>query len=569
MKRLVVDPITRIEGHLRIEAQLEGNTIKSAYSSGTMVRGIEIILKGRDPREAWALAQRICGVCTTVHAFASIRAVENALEIKVPRNASLIRKLMIGTLFVHDHVVHFYHLHALDWVNPVNALKADPVETSELAKQVSPYAKNSPAYFKEVQDKLRAQVERGQLGIFKNGYWNHPEYRLPPEADLMAVAHYLDALNWQAQIVQVHTIFGGKNPHPNFAVGGMPCAIDLKGDTAINMEKLNRVKSLIDSMVEFVEKVYIPDLVAIASFYRDWFNKGEGIGNFLVLGEPEGDSHKGGRWFIPPTFIRGRDLQRIEDVDYKEVKEYVTHSWYRYSKGDDVGLHPFEGETTLNYTGPHPPYEQLNVKEKYSWLKAPRYKDMSAEVGPLARILTLYARDMHGVRYLVNEYLQKLNLPLQALYSTMGRTLSRGLETYLYAHAMKGWYNELLENIKSGDTKTFNAEKWEPSAWPKESYGLGLMEAPRGSLSHWVHIKDGKIANYQAVVPTTWNGSPRDAKGNPSPYEASLVGHTLANPEEPLEILRTIHSFDPCLACAVHLYHKEGKRFTLNIGSFS
>ncbi len=565
MKRLVVDPITRIEGHLRIEAELEGNTIKSAYSSGTMVRGIEIILKGRDPREAWAFAQRICGVCTTVHAFASIRAVEDALKIKVPKNASLIRKLMIGTLFVHDHVVHFYHLHALDWVNPVLALKADPVKTSELARSISNYEKSSPSYFREVQEKLKAQVERGQLGIFSKGYWNHPEYKLPPEANLMAVAHYIDALNWQTQVVQVHTIFGGKNPHPNFAVGGMPSPIDLDSDTAINMEKLGRVKTLIDQMVDFVDRVYLPDLTAIASFYRDWFEKGEGTGNFLVLGEPEGDSYREGKFFIPPTFIRNRRLEAYEDVDYSKVEEYITHSWYSYSKGDQVGLHPFEGETVLNYTGPEPPYEFLNVEGKYSWLKAPRYDGLPAEVGPLARVLSLYARDMLGVKELVDSYLSKLGLNHSALFSTMGRTLARGIETHIYAHAMKRWYDELIENIKSGDTKTFNAEKWKPSTWEKETKGLGLMEAPRGSLSHWVHIRDGKIENYQAVVPTTWNGSPRDAKGQPSPYEASLVGHVLANPQEPLEILRTIHSFDPCLACAVHLYREEEELTSVRI----
>ncbi|MEZ0361291.1 MAG: nickel-dependent hydrogenase large subunit [Hydrogenobacter sp.] len=554
MSRLVIDPITRIEGHLRIEAELEGNRIKKAYSSGTMVRGIEIILKGRDPREAWALAQRICGVCTTVHAFASIRAVEDALKIRVPKNASLIRKLMIGTLFVHDHVVHFYHLHALDWVNPIQALKADPVKTSELAKIVSGYEKSSPSYFKEVQDKIRQQVERNQLGIFSKGYWEHPDYRLPPEANLMAVAHYLDALNWQTQIVQVHTIFGGKNPHPNFVVGGMACPIDLQSDTAINMEKLNKVKSLIDTMIDFVEKVYLPDLITIASFYKDWFERGEGIGNFLVLGEPEGDSHREGKFFIPPTFIEGRNIESYEDVDYFKVEEYVTHSYYKYSVGDQKGLHPFEGETVLNYTGPEPPYEQLNVDGKYSWLKAPRYKGLPAEVGPLARILALYARNELNAKELVNSYLSKLGLPLEAMYSTMGRTLARGLETYIYAHSMKMWYEDLIQNMKVGDLKTFNGERWEPSTWERDVKGFGLMEAPRGSLSHWIYIKDGKIANYQAVVPTTWNGSPRDAKGQPSPYEASLLGHELADPKKPLEIIRTIHSFDPCLACAVHLY---------------
>ena len=557
-KRVVVDPITRIEGHLRIEADVKNGKIDKAYSSGTMVRGIEIILKGRDPREAWAFAQRICGVCTTVHAFASIRAVEDALDITVPLNASLIRKLMIGTIFAHDHVVHFYHLHALDWVNPVSALKADPNKTAEFAKKVSPYSKATPKYFKDVQDKIKQQVERGQLGIFNKGYWNHPDYKLPPEANLMAVAHYLDALVWQTKVVQIHTIFGGKNPHPNFAVGGVPSPINMDSDTAINSDRLTRVKTLIDEAIDFVDNVYLPDLATIGSFYKDWFRKGEGLGNFVALGEPEFDSHKDGKWFIPPTFIHNRDVNNFEDIDYNQIKEYVTHSWYDYSVGDDKPLHPFNGETKLHYTGPEPPYDYLDVNGKYSWLKSPRYKDMPAEVGPLSRTLALYARDMYGTREIVDKYLKDLGLPFEAMFSTMGRTLARGIETHLYVHKMKEWYNQLISNIKKGDTNTFNDEKWDPSTWPSNDVkGFGLMEAPRGALSHWVHIEDHKIKNYQAVVPTTWNASPRDAKGQPSAYEASLVGHDLWNPHEPLEILRTIHSFDPCLACAVHLYDEE------------
>ncbi|AAC07046.1 nickel-dependent hydrogenase large subunit [Aquifex aeolicus] len=557
MKRVVVDPVTRIEGHLRIEAEVKDGKITKAYSSGTMVRGIEIILKGRDPREAWAFAQRICGVCTTVHAIASVRAVEDALSINVPVNASLLRKLIIGTIFVHDHVVHFYHLHLLDWVNPVQALKADPYETSRLAQSLSNYEKSTPGYFREVQKKIKQQVERGQLGIFNKGYWNHPEYKLPPELNLMLIAHYLDALDWQTRIVQVHTIIGGKNPHPNFAVGGMAAPINPESDTAINMEKLGRIKTLIDEMYDFTVKVYLPDIKVLGKYYKDWFFKGEGLGNFLVLGEPEKDSWREGKWFIPPTFIKGRNLKDFEEVNINEVKEYVTHSWYKYSVGDDKPLHPWEGETNLNYTGPKPPYEYLNVEGKYSWLKAPRYKDYSVEVGPLSRILALYARDMYGIREEVEKHLKEMDVPFEGMFSTMGRTFARALETKLYSFSMKNWFSELMENVKKGNYDVFNPEKWEPSTWPKETKGVGFMEAPRGSLSHWVHIKDGKLENYQAVVPTTWNASPRDAKGNPSAYEASLVGHSLHNPKEPVEILRTIHSFDPCLACAVHLYGDE------------
>ncbi len=370
---------------------------------------------------------------------------------------------MIGTLFVHDHVVHFYHLHALDWVNPVLALKADPKATSELARRLSDYEKSTPGYFRDVQRKVLQQVERKQLGIFSKGYWEHPEYRLPPELNLLLLAHYLDALDWQTKIVQVHTVFGGKNPHPNFAVGGMPCPINPESDTAVNMERLGRVKSLVEEMNNFVSKVYLPDLVALGRFYRDWFFKGEGLGNFLVLGEPEGDSHREGRWFVPPTFIRGRNLEGFEDVDYSEVTEYVTHSWYEYSVGDDRPLHPWEEETRLKYTGPEPPYEHLNVEGKYSWLKAPRYKGYSVEVGSLARVLAMYARDLYGVREEVEGLLRELDLPSEALFSTLGRTLARGLETKVYASAMRGWHRKLVDNIREGNYDVFNGDRWDPS----------------------------------------------------------------------------------------------------------
>jgi len=558
--RIVVDPITRIEGHLRIEADLEGNTIKKAYSAGTMVRGIELILKGRDPREAWAFAQRICGVCTSVHALSSIRAVEDALEISVPKNASLIRKLMEGTIMVHDHVVHFYQLHLLDWINPITALEANPQETAKLALTHSKAPKNSVEYFNGVLEKLKKLTASKQLGIFTNGYWDHPDYKLTPEENLLLLAHYLEALVWQSKLVQIHTLFGGKNPHPNYLVGGVPAPINLNGNAPINMDSLEKVNTIIDDAIVFVEEYYLPDLKLIAKNYPKWFEIGENLGNFLVLGEPLYDSHRDNKWFIPPTFIQNRDLNNPQNIDYKQIKEYITHSWYDYSVGDDKGLHPFEGETNLHYTGPKPPFEHLNTNEKYSWVKAPRYKDYSVETGPLARVVALYARDLHGIKAEVDTLFSELNMPIEKIYSTMGRTLARGLDAKLYAHSMKKWFNELMQNIKSGDTKTANQEKWQPSTWPKDTKGYGIMEAPRGSLSHWVHIKDEKIENYQAVVPTTWNASPRDAKGQPSAYESSLLNHTLAKLKEPLEILRTIHSFDPCMACAVHVYDKKSNK---------
>ena len=275
--RVVIDPITRIEGHLRIEVEVKDGKVVDAYSSGTMVRGFELILKGRDPRDAWAFTERACGVCTTVHALASVRTVEDALNIQVPPNAELIRNLMFCAQYLQDHVVHFYHLHALDWVDVVSALKADPKKTSELAQSISNWPKSSVGYFSDVQKRIKAFVDSGQLGIFANGYWGHSAFKLPPEANLMAVAHYLEALEWQKEIVKVHTIFGGKNPHPNYLVGGVPCSLNINEVNAINAERLAHVSKLFADAQQFVEQVYLPDLMAVASFYKDWGAIGGGL----------------------------------------------------------------------------------------------------------------------------------------------------------------------------------------------------------------------------------------------------------------------------------------------------
>ena len=580
-QRVVVDPITRIEGHLRIEAETDAsNHITHASSAGTMVRGIELILRGRDPRDAWAFAQRICGVCTLVHGIASVRAVENALNYEIPPNAQLIRNLMIAAQYVHDHVMHFYHLHALDWVDVVSALKADPKATSQLAQTVSPsYPKSSPGYFADVQNRLKTFIESGQLGIFANGYWGHPAYKLPPEANLMAVAHYLDALAWQRQVAKLHAIFGGKNPHPNFLVGGVPCAISVhpghegqgngphfrggEGATALNMVGLSKVQDVIRQMRDFVDQVYVPDTLAIAGFYKDWATKGEGIGNFLTYGDfPEKSMSDPASYMIPTGAILNRDLSTIHPVDLNaenEVQEFVAHSWYDYSVGKDKGLHPYKGETELHYTGPKPPYDHLDTEASYSWLKSPRWQGKPMEVGPLARVLMLYAKGHEQTKELVGMTLKKLDIPVTALYSTLGRTAARTLETKIIADAMQGWYDQLIANIKAGDVKTFNETSWEPSSWPATAKGVGLTEAPRGALAHWIVIKDGRIDNYQAVVPSTWNAGPRDAQGQDGPYEAALKGHHLYDPMQPIEILRTIHSFDPCIACAVHVTDPDGE----------
>ncbi len=563
-ERIVVDPITRIEGHLRIEAQMEGNRIAQAYSAGTMVRGIEIILQGRDPRDAWAFAQRICGVCTLVHGLASVRSVENALNYTIPPNAQLIRNLMSGAQYVHDHVMHFYHLHALDWVDVVSALSADPAATSTLAQSLSSYPKSSPGYFSDVQKKVKNFVEAGQLGIFAQAYWGHPAYKLPPEANLMAVAHYLEALSWQRDVAKLQAIFGGKNPHPNFVVGGVPCPIDLNSDSAINAKKLAQVQEIITKMNSFVEQVYIPDLLAIAGFYKDWGSRGEGLGNFLTYGDfPEKGMDDPSSFLIPAGAILNRDLSTIHEVDMNapdEIQEYVAHSWYDYQGGKQDGLHPYDGETSLNYSGPKPPYDYLDVDQSYSWLKSPRWKGHAMEVGPLARVLMLYASGHEQTKELVNLTLSTLDVPVDALFSTLGRTAARGLETKIVGDNMQTWYNNLVANIKAGDTKTFNETLWEPSSWPKQARGVGYMEAPRGGLAHWIVIEDQTIKNYQAVVPSTWNAGPRDQNGQPGAYEAALQdNHTLHDVTAPIEILRTIHSFDPCIACAVHVTDPDGE----------
>ena len=573
-KRMVVDPICRIEGHLRVEVNLDSsNVIRNAVSTGTMWRGLEVILKGRDPRDAWAFTERICGVCTGTHALTSVRAVEDALGIQVPDNANSIRNIMQLCLQVHDHLVHFYHLHALDWVDVVSALSADPKKTSELAQSISNWPLSSPGYFRDLQNRLKKFVESGQLGPFMNGYWGNPAYKLPAEANLMAVAHYLEALDFQKEIVKIHTIFGGKNPHPNWLVGGVPSPINVH-DTgavgAINMERLNLVSSIIDRSIEFTEQVYIPDLLAIASFYKGWLHGG-GLSSKSVLSYgdiPErANDHSAKNLLLPRGAIINGDLTKVHEVDLKDpeqIQEYVTHSWYKYAD-ESKGLHPFDGVTEPNYKpegknfkGTRTKIEQLDEEAKYSWLKAPRWRGNAMEVGPLARYIIGYVQGNPEFKEPVDAVLKKLDVPLTALFSTLGRTAARGLECQWAAHKMKHFHNKLVSAIKAGDTATANISKWDPATWPKEAKGVGFTEAPRGALAHWIKIKDGKIDNYQCVVPTTWNGSPRDPKGQIGAFEASLMNTPLAKADQPLEILRTIHSFDPCLACSTHVMSPDG-----------
>jgi Ni,Fe-hydrogenase I large subunit len=554
MSHVVVDPVTRIEGHLRIEAEVDGGVVKDAWSSSTMFRGIETILKGRDPRDAWAFTQRICGVCTTVHAIASVRAVEDAIGATPPPNARLLRNLVMASQYVQDHVIHFYHLHALDWVDIVSALSADPAKTSTLAQSISDWPKSSTKYFAGVQNRVKAFVEKGQLGPFGNAYWGHSAYRLPPEANLLATAHYLEALDWQREFIKIHAILGGKNPHlQSFLVGGMSTPVDPNSQASINDGTLEAMRLYVANAKEFVHKVYIPDVLAVASFYKDWAGIGKGVGNYLVYGDfPEGDG-KNAPQFFPSGVIRNRDISKVEAFDPSKITEYVSHSWYEYAGGDNKGLAPAEGETSPKYTGPKPPYERLDTSAKYSWLKSPRYDDEPMEVGPLARMLAGYVQGQPQVKAGVDGVLKALGVGPEALFSTLGRIAARAIETSILADKMGDWIEDLTKQVGTGDLRIHDNSKWDPSSWPRECVGAGFHEAPRGALGHWVNIKEGVIANYQCVVPSTWNAGPRDARGKPGPYEAALFGTPIANAEQPLEILRTVHSFDPCMACGVHV----------------
>ncbi len=573
--RVVVDPVTRIEGHLRIEATVDGGVVQDAISTGTMWRGIEVILKGRDPREAWAFTERICGVCTTVHALASVRCVENALGIRVPANADIIRNIMFLTQMVQDHVVHFYHLHALDWVDVVSAAKADPAAASSLQTLISPsWPNSSTTYFADVQARLNQFVNSDQLGIFQNAYWGHSAYHLPAEGNLLAFAHYLEALQWQKELVKIQAVFGGKNPHPNYLVGGMACS--LPGGTktrqgtesgggagAITLAALNGLSSIIENAIDLVEGLYLPDLLLIASYYPSWTQVGGGLGNFLVYGDvPQNGIGRVSQFRFPQGVVRDRNLNAVEPLDLEDpgqINEYVDHSWYLYPKGTG-GLHPYDGATQAKYDGPPLPYDSLEGYPKYSWVKAPRWRGIPMEVGPLARVVVGYASGRQEFEAVVTDALGKLNWTTDALFSTMGRTLARGLETQLCVRWLRDEYQKLLSNVSRGNVSTADSTHWDPSKWPAAAQGFGFTEAPRGALGHWAKIAGSKIDNYQIVVPSTWNASPKDANGQRGAYESALLGTPMVDVKQPLEILRTIHSFDPCLACATHIMSPDGRK---------
>ena len=529
---IVIDPISRIEGHLRIEVEVSNGRVRSARSSATLFRGLEIILRGRDPRDAQHFAQRTCGVCTYVHALASVRALEDAAKIPVPEAATLIRNLVLGAQYLHDHIVHFYHLHALDFVDVSAALQADPVKSAALAASISARPVTADA-LRAVQAKLKSYVESGQLGIFTNAYsWGgHPAYYLDPESNLLLTAHYLEALRLQMKAAQAMAVFGGKNPHPQFLVAGGVTCYD-----SLTPERLKQFEDLLTQILEFVEQNYIPDLLLVASNYKDWAGIG-GTRNFMAFGEFPGDERKLKSRELKPGLILNRDLARPLPFDPSRIEEHVRHSWY---EGLDAKP-PFEGETNPRFTF-------MGDKDRYSWSKAPRYDGLSVETGPLAQVLTSYQHNDPDIKPLVDTVLQALNAPPSALFSTLGRTAARGIETLAIGKKMVRWLDVLKERAASD-----NVALASPWTMPVSAQGAGFLNAPRGGLSHWLVIEDKKIANYQLVVPSTWNLGPRCDKGIPSAVEEALIDTPVADPERPVEVLRTVHSFDPCLACAVHV----------------
>ena len=560
-KRISIDPITRIEGHLRIDCEIENGVVTNAWSSGTMWRGMENIVKGSDPRDAWMIMQRICGVCTTVHAIISVRAVEDAIGAKVPVNAQYIRNMILSAHSMHDHIVHFYQLSAMDWVDITAALNADPDKAAEMLKGVSTWGLNSANEFRNVQNKIKSLVESGQLGIFANGYFGHPAMKLPPEVNLIAVAHYLQALECQRDCNRIVALLGGKTPHiQNLAIGGVANPINLDSQSVLNLERLMFVKSCIDRLNDFVTQVYRVDAAIIAAYYPEWLNLGKTSGNYLSVPEYpiDGDNSK---FVLTGGYIENFDIstfrpitQQKDEFVVKGIKESGKHAWYE----DDEPLEPWAGLTRPKYTG-------WQDEGKYSWVKAPSFYGKVVEVGPLAYLMCNLANEnkdtLHHFNHIKGLY-EKLSgntLSVDHLHSTLGRIIARTVHCCVLNNILEQQWKLLVDNIGTGDTVAYLKTDIPQTG---EFKGVGFGEVPRGMLSHWIVVKNGKIENYQAVVPSTWNAGPRNQNDEMGPYELSIIGTPIADPTKPLEVVRTIHSFDPCMSCAVHVVNTENGEVT-------
>lgn len=538
MAKVVLDPVTRIEGHLRIETEVSNGKVASAWSTSPLFRGIEPILKDRDPRDAWMITQRLCGVCTYVHGVTSIRSVENSLQITIPENARIIRNLLMGAQFIHDHLVNFYQLHLLDWVDVVSALSADPAKAVTVDNQINSARTRTTSYFSAIKQQLAAFANSGQLGPFNNGYWGHPAYILTPEENLVFMANYLEALKAQKEVAHMHAIYGGKNPHPQtIIVGGVTLNKDLTST------RITEFRNHVSAAQSFVNTFYLPDTAYLLGRYKDYVNYGPAE-NLMSFGEFPLSSSEPSSLFFPRGAIFNRSTSSVQPVDVNNISEHITHSWYQGSSSRN----PAQGETVPNYSG-------LDTSGQYSWIKAPRYQGQPMEVGPLARVMVNYGKRHSATKTQVDSFLRKLKLPLTAMYSSLGRTAARAIETKVIADAMVSWAGQVTATTPSTSAmpnrKTFSMAS--------SGSGVGLNEAPRGALGHWVNYSNQKITNYQMVVPSTWNFGPRDANDVPGPVEASLKDVPVADEARPLEVLRIIHSFNPCIACAVHVFDPNKK----------
>jgi hydrogenase large subunit len=480
--------------------------------------------------------------------------------MEIPLNAQYIRNMIIAAHGVHDHIVHFYQLAALDWVDIVSALEADPVAAAKLGASLSDYSRNGVPEMKAAQQKLASFVGSGQLGVFASGYWGHPAMKLPPEVNLLAAAHYLQALEYQRTANKIVSILGSKTPHiQNLAVGGVSNPINPESQSTLTLERLYAIKSFIDQLGEFVNQALLPDVAAVGALYADWTAYGAGVTNYLCVPDMPLDT-KGNVCELPGGYIPGGDLGAFRRMDCQlddgfrnGVKEAVKHSWYEYQGGDGA-RHPWEGQTNPHYT-------DFQDEGKYSWIKAPTFEGARAQVGPLANVLALYLSGHESTKRHLERVLAIAGsvhgspIPLTALHSTIGRIAARAVRCAVLLDTLQNQWQLLMDNIARGDFDTFNRP-----VFPKgEVRGFGVHEAPRGVLSHWAIVENGKIRSYQAVVPSTWNAGPRADDGAMGPYEASLVGNPVADPELPLEVLRTVHSFDPCIACAVHMVDPEAR----------
>jgi [NiFe] hydrogenase large subunit len=538
MATVVLDPVTRIEGHLRIETEVSNGRVSSAWSTSPLFRGIEPILKDRDPRDAWMITQRLCGVCTYVHGVTSIRSVENSMAITIPDNARVIRNLLMGAQFIHDHLVNFYQLHILDWVDVVSALSADPAQAVTVDNQINSSRTRTTAYFSGVKQKLAAFANSGQLGPFNNGYWGHPAYILTPEENLVFMADYLEALNAQREVAHMHAIYGGKNPHPQtMIVGGVTLNKDLTST------RISEFKNHVTAAQNFVNTYYLPDTTYLLNRYKDYANIGPAE-NLMSFGEFPLSSSEPSSLFFPRGAIFNRATTSVQTVDVNNISEHITHSWY----SGNSSLNPAQGETVPSYSG-------INTSGQYSWIKAPRYQGQPMEVGPLARVMVNYGKGHAATKTQVNAFLQKLGLSLSAMYSSLGRTAARAIETKVIADAMVSWAGQ----VKATTPSTSAMPNRKTFTMASSGSGVGLNEAPRGALGHWVSYSNQKITNYQMVVPSTWNFGPRDGNDVPGPVENSLTGVPVADEGRPLEVLRVIHSFNPCIACAVHIFDPKQK----------